>query len=168
MNDIKIFDNFLEKNYFKDIKQILSGPYFPWYFNSGVIYDKEKDLDNYQFTHCFYSKFSPQSDYFINLNEILRLINPCSLIRIKANLLPKTEKIIEHGYHIDIPYLKDGQKSFTALLYVNSNNGYTKFETGQIINSIENRFVIFDSKISHTGSTCTDEKSRIVINFNYF
>jgi hypothetical protein len=27
--------------------------------------------------------------------------------------------------------------------------------------------VIFDSNIKHAGITCTDEKRRVVVNFNY-
>ena len=33
--------------------------------------------------------------------------------------------------------------------------------------SEENKIVTFDSDIEHTGSSCTNKKRRIVINFNY-
>ena len=56
----------------------------------------------------------------------------------------------------------------TAIYYVNSNDGYTKFETGEIVESVGNRLVIFDGRIKHCGSTHTNQKYRIVINFNYF
>lgn len=169
MKQITIIDNFLDREYFKSLQELLLGPYFPWYYNNGVIYDVEDgNLNNYQFTHCFYTRFTQQSDFYNNLGQLIQKINPCSLMRIKANLLPKNEKIIEHGFHIDIPYLKKDQNSTTAVFYVNTNNGYTKFDDGTVVESIENRIVIFDSKISHTGSTCTDKKSRVVINFNYF
>ena len=32
----------------------------------------------------------------------------------------------------------------------------------------ENRLIDFDSNMEHTGSTCTDQKCRIVININYY
>ena len=35
------------------------------------------------------------------------------------------------------------------------------------IKSEENKYVEFDCNLKHTGSTSTDEKRRIVINFNY-
>lgn len=168
MSDITVIDNALKLEDFKNLQETLFDAYFPWYYNSGVVYDSESNLDNYQFTHTFYAKFSPSSDFCAHLDPILEFLKPCSLIRIKANLLTKTEEHIEHGYHVDIPYLKEGQKSTTAILYMNTNNGYTKFEDGCLINSVENRLVLFDSSIMHTGSTCTDEKVRIVINFNYF
>ena len=56
----------------------------------------------------------------------------------------------------------------TSILYINSNNGYTKFETGASFESIGNRLVTFPANLKHTGSSCSDEKVKIVINFNYF
>ena len=52
----------------------------------------------------------------------------------------------------------------------NSNKGQNvvKFENGEKIESVENRLVIFDSTIKHTGTTSTDTKFRSVINFNYY
>jgi hypothetical protein len=120
--DIRIIDNFLDKEIFYQIQSVLLGSYFPWYFNSGVVTNHDDDLNNYQFTHCFYSKFLPTSDFFKTLEPAIEALNPNSLIRIKANLLTKTEKNIEHGLHIDIPYLKKENNSLTSVLYMNTNN----------------------------------------------
>ena len=90
-------------------------------------------------------------------------INCQYLIRIKANCNPRSDRIIKHGFHIDTT-----TKCTTAIFYVNSNNGYTEFEDGTKVESIENRFVTFPSHLQHTGTTCTDQKRRIVINFNYY
>ena len=57
---------------------------------------------------------------------------------------------------------------FTKPIFFNTNNGYTKFEDGTIIESIANRFVSFPAELRHTGTTCTDKNTRIVINFNYY
>ena len=57
--------------------------------------------------------------------------------------------------------------SLTAIFYINTNNGYTYFEDGQKIESIENRMVMFPSNIPHAGATCTDEDRRVVLNLNY-
>ena len=57
--------------------------------------------------------------------------------------------------------------SLTAIYYVNTNNGYTYFEDGQKVESVENRLVIMPSNLPHAGATCTDELRRVVINFNY-
>ena len=55
----------------------------------------------------------------------------------------------------------------TAILYINTNNGYTKFKKGGKVKSVANRVVIFDSNLEHMGYACTNEKRRIVVNFNY-
>ena len=67
------------------------------------------------------------------------------------------------GYHIDQSF----NNAKTAIYYVNSNNGWTEFETGEVVNSVANRIVIFDSNIKHVGYSCTDEKTRVVLNINY-
>ena len=56
----------------------------------------------------------------------------------------------------------------TSIFYVNTNNGYTKFEDGTKVESVANRMVTFPTNMKHTGTSCTDEKMRIVINFTYF
>ena len=35
----------------------------------------------------------------------------------------------------------------TSIFYVNTNNGYTKFEDGSIVESVANRMLIFDSNL---------------------
>ena len=56
----------------------------------------------------------------------------------------------------------------TAILYMNTNNGYTEIEdTGEHVNSIANRMVVFPSNIRHRVATQTDTQTRMVVNF-YF
>ena len=89
-------------------------------------------------------------------------IYPENLYRIKANLQFKTIFHRNTGYHYD-----DFPEGKIALFYVNTNNGYTKIKKVGKINCIANRLVIFDSSLEHAGFTCTDEDTRVVINFNY-
>ena len=160
MSDIKIIENCLSKENFNFIKETIYSEYFAWYFNIGV---NNKNDDNTQFTHTFYNHHKITSNLFDNLASIIQVLNPLSLIRIKSNLLLKTEKIREHGLHTDQQY-----KSTTAIFYLNTNNGYTKFENGEKVESVANRMVTFPANLKHTGTSCTDEKTRVVINFNYF
>ena len=83
------------------------------------------------------------------------------LIRCKANLNPYYKKVVEGGYHVDCEH------GWTAVYYVNTNNGYTKFKKGKKITSKENRCVIFPSVIEHTGTTTSNEPFRCVINTNF-
>ena len=55
----------------------------------------------------------------------------------------------------------------TSILYMNTNNGGTKFEDGTFVNSVSNRMVTFDCSIKHAPVSCTDVDRRIVVNINY-
>lgn len=162
---IEIIDDFLPKKDHRSIFNLFTSSKFPWNMRYGKVASGGVDnghLDDFQFTHLFYANYVVQSEYIEILNPIIEKIYPAAIIKIKANLNHRTDEKYFHGYHIDF---KD---CVTAVYYVNSNDGETKFENGQSVDSVENRIVIFDSNIKHTGSTCTDERARIVINFNYF
>ena len=157
----KIINNFLEKNEFLNLQNIMTHHSFPWFVAKGVV--NNKDL-YYQFVHVFYVDHGINSNFFKELMPLIEKLQIKALLRIKANLIPKEKKIIEHGYHCDNDY--SGTK--TAVFYINNNNGYTKFKNGFISKSEENKIIIFNSTEEHTGTTCTDSDYRIVINFNYF
>jgi len=158
---MKIIKNFLPKEDFEKIKVTMTNPFFPWYLNDGVNLEKDGYI---QFTHIFFNNTSYVNSPHFNLVEpILKKLKIKALLRVKANLLHRTEKIIEHGYHTDFNY-----ENTTAIFYINTNNGYTKFKNKKICKSEENKMVYFNSKIEHTGSTCTDENYRVVLNINYF
>ena len=134
---------------------------FPWYWRDSILLEGD---DDYQLLHWLYKDGAPRSDHFDNIVPILDKLKIGALCKIKANLNPRTEEIKEHGYHRD----QDWKGVKTCVYYVNDNNGYTLFEDGQKVHSKGNRAVIFDGMTSHAGSTCTDEKRRIVININYY
>ena len=47
-------------------------------------------------------------------------------------------------------------------------NGYTIFEDGAKVESVANRMITFPANVKHKGTSCSDEKTRVNINFNYF
>ena len=160
----KIIDDFLNKSDFLKIKESLLSDEFPWYYTK--VLDRtpvsmEAKEYNFQFTHTFYKDSKPISNGIFLLDPIINAISPNNILRIKANLNINTEKIIEHGHHIDF------DDCTTAIFYVNSNNGKTIFQNGSVVESLENRLLIFNSNLLHSGTTCTDENVRCVINFNY-
>ena len=157
----QIIDNFLDKENFIKIKNLMLDSYFPWYFNQNVSLVNSKD--GFYFTHFFYKDYTVFSQKTILLEPLILKIKPKSIIRIKGNFYPQTHKIIEHGKHIDDTFEHKG-----FIFYVNNNNGFTKLKDGTIIESIENRGLFFDPSIEHNSSTCTDQFGRININFNYF
>ena len=191
MKDVIVQDNFLNEKDFNSIQNALTGwtdtgqrP-FPWYWShiiddEGFVnhMDGNDSKFNHQFSHLLY--YTGKDGVGAVVSEHFNLVHPivCKLtspklinvvlIKIKANLQPCAETSREGGFHTDVhhplhPY------STTAIYYVNTNNGYTKFEKDNlIVNSVANRLVTFPSSMKHCGSTCTDEDLRAVINFNYF
>ena len=68
-----------------------------------------------------------------------------------------------HNNHVDYPFPHKG-----AIFYLNTNNGLTILEDKVEVESIENRLLLFDSSKQHKSTTCTDDKCRINVNFNFF
>lgn len=158
---MKIIRNVLEQKEFTNLKNLMMGPNFDWYYNPYV--NTEGD-GHFQFTHVFCDEGQARPNLRLLANIISKL-KMKEIFRVKANLLVKTKKIIEHGFHVD--HLIKNKKSRTAIFYINTNNGYTKFKNNKKINSEENKVCIFSTDTKHSGSSCTDENVRIVINFNY-
>jgi hypothetical protein len=161
MFKVDVVDNFLKKEDYTNLRQMLESDNFPWYFYLHTA-NKTNDIFNYQFIHLFYRDDVPNSDYFDILKPLIKQINPISLIRVKANLNPISHKLVKFDKHIDQPI-----KCKVAIYYINDNNGYTVVGKEKI-KSKSNRIVFFNSSLEHYGTNSTNCKNRMLINFNYF
>ena len=135
--DIKVHKNFLKKKEFKHLEDSMFkfGNTFPWY-----LYPITSPQDKFlQLTHIYHDGDKFTSAHSRVLLPVLELLKPKKLLRIKANLVMKDSSIKEHGYHVD--FLIPGAK--TAILYINSNNGYTRFKEGRKILSERNKIIKF-------------------------
>ena len=169
----QVIDDFLPEEQFNEFSDLLMGSGMIWNWCDVVDYE-EWNKNKFQFTHTFFSDnqgfISPLSDL---VKPFIDLLKMNVLIRIKANLNVKCEENIrESKFHYDHELvgsrLPDGTlTSYTAIYYVNTNNGYTLFKSGEKVDSVANRIVIFDSSKLHKAVGCTDQKRRVVINFNY-
>ena len=162
-----IIDDFLEQKDFDKLQTFMMGADFDWHYNDAIVYRGRED--EFQFIHIFYKDAAPRSSTIQFLDPILVKINPISILRIKTNLLTRTPNIVENTFHVDLQMSEEKLKHWTtSIFYVNTNNGYTKFEDGTKVESVANRMVSFPADMKHRGTTCTDEKTRVIINFNYF
>ena len=162
MTNTVVIDNAVNTETFKAIQADMLHDRFDWYYRDTI--SRPGDGMS-QFIHPFFinSLVETSKEKFSMLFPILNVLSPTSIIRIKANSTHKTPDTIETPLHIDV--MSPG--SLTAIFYMNTNNGYTYFEDGTKVESVENRLVVFPSYFSHAGATCTDEQRRVVININY-
>ena len=162
---MKIIDNFLPEDQFGNLQSFLMGSYFPWYYNDYIV-DFQKD-DQTQFTNTLYHPHPPwngKTTHYFVVEPIISKLGVTNLYRVKANLRSKTFFPRSSAWHLDDKY---ALPATTSIFYINTNNGYTKFKKGGRVKSVANRMVIFDSTEYHCGVSCTDQKSRVLINFNY-
>jgi hypothetical protein len=168
MSDIKVIDNLLDKEYFKKFQEQFMSSEVPWIYADNVIGEEDLRCDpkyNYQFALNIYKDFSPKSQAFEMMHPLVTHpeLGIAGLFTIKANMNLATDEIQEHGFHTDAMF-----NCRTAVFFINTNNGYTLFEDGTKVESVANRIVTFPSNMEHSGTSCTDEKRRLVINLNYF
>ena len=158
---IEVIDNFLEEDNFKEIEKILMGDKFPWFFND--FKNDSDDINNFQFTHTVVrGNGNIESKFIQYMKPFFDKLNIKKIFRIKINLTTRDHNSFNHLYHTDVSF-----QCTTAIFYINSNNGKTIFENGEEVNSVANRMVIFNSNLEHAATSHTDEKTRVVINFNY-
>jgi len=157
---MKIIDNFLDKEEFKYIQEIIMSSDFPWFYNRRIS-GPEDPKNFYYFTHNFY-KDNMQSSYFSLWKSFLNKIDVKALLRIKGGLYPSVTKSTANSSHIDYTFPHKG-----CIFYINKNNGPTYFGKKKVMPE-ENRVVFFDPHLPHSSSRCSDEQVRITITFNYF
>ena len=157
---IEVIDNFLPEEEFKSIQSYMIGGEFRWFYSEGRV---ERDDGLYHMAHMFFQPDVGLNSEHLHLwNTFMDKVEAKKCKRIKANLTFKTPTIEPATFHRDYPDIK------TATFYINTNDGYTEFESGVRVNSVANRVCIFDSNLKHRGTTHTEpDYQRIVVNFNY-
>jgi hypothetical protein len=160
----EVIDNFLDKDSFNYIKNTIEADNFPWFWNNQVTF-LDSNCSPYYFTHVLYNNNMVVSSLYNSeiMSSIFQKLEVKAIIRIKINSYTHLNKFIENENHVDYEYEHKG-----AILYLNTNNGYTILEDGTKIESIENRLLKFEPHKRHKSTHCTDVKRRMNINFNYF
>ena len=154
MIDIK--DNLLDEKVIKDLEWcLLSNTGIAWFIKGS------------NFEHNFWSGIEYSNRY----NDVCQAwidmyVKPTALIKVRGKLYPKSKKIKEWKMNPDVHWKHEN--CMTSILHINTNNGYTKFENGEVVKSVRNRLVTFPAHLKHTGSTCTDKQYRCIINLNYY
>tara|TARA_Y200000002_G_C22303885_1_gene505680 strand:+ start:23 stop:544 length:522 start_codon:yes stop_codon:yes gene_type:complete len=163
-NNRIIVDDFLPEEDYKKILEVINDQGFDWHLADKITLEqKDKDIFFY-LCHVFYNQTSlHQSKYFELMFPLLKKIDPKALIRVKCNLyLNQGLGVKEHAEHTDYPFKHKG-----ALYSLNTCDGYTKIGEEKIP-SVANRIIFFDPSVPHCSTSCSDSKTRMNININYF
>ena len=177
MSDVCVLDNFLSIEDFKTLKDIFLHNQTHWFLTNGIAHKKEVNakqymdpLNNWMLTHTLYSNMQPTSSGFQRVADLImpEIMNHKgqdfqALTRIKANLYPRTEELQIHPFHVD----STSAKWQGCLLCLNTCDGYTGFDDGTEVDSVENRAIFFDSTERHHSTNCTNAPYRMNININY-
>ncbi len=138
-----------------------------WVYHQHIVGEDEK-VDHFQFVH-FVQVATPFPTPIDNkplstIQPVLKKLNIDFLLRAKVNLSTRTHEAIQTDFHCDTE-----QNNLTAIYYLNTCNGKTRFENPDIgdVDSVANRLLIFNSHQKHCTVTATDVKARVVININY-
>jgi hypothetical protein len=173
---MKIIDNFLSEDDYYKLESTMTRK-ITWQ-PSTILNNGNFALNrilNIQFCHRFVSVYTERdegvlikhevrkSEYFDIIEPILDKIEYSKIIRIKANLNVGSLNPKPTGFHVD----NSDNRGLTGIYYVNTCNGYTLFKDGTKVDSVANRILIFDNQLEHSGVTCSDNRYRIVINFNW-
>lgn len=170
---MKIFDNFLDEGAFEKLDLAIMGQRMTWHFAPFTAgkYESNGGPDQFFFGHTIYQNHTWTSGLSKDLAPLIQKIGPMALHMVRANLMTKSNSHVESEFHSDLdlnsPTLDKVAQWTTAIFYINDCDGYTKLETGEIIESRQNRLLTFPANIRHLGATCTNEKRRVLINLNY-
>tara|TARA_X000000368_G_scaffold359904_1_gene303437 strand:- start:1976 stop:2563 length:588 start_codon:yes stop_codon:yes gene_type:complete len=185
--------DFLDEEYFKHLYNIIKEPcnHFQWSFQENVAFKGNDDQDGFYFIHPVFEQNDAQSNFHNELQGVYNALGVRALLRTRVIMYVNQGKQIIHAPHVDFQYSHKA-----ALLYLNTNNGYTlmadedcEIRASQDLENLEffrddtkdspfkhqfksmserNKCTIHNGSRPHCSSTCTDAKSRILIAINYF
>ena len=162
-SEIMSIENFLDKNFFEELKKLIIHPDFAWFKKESMVKDTTNNLG--YFCHSFYyNNAITCNSYLKYIIPILNKLSAKAVVEVRANLFPSVffEK---SDFHTDYNY-----NCKTAILYLNTCDGGTEFKKYPelFVKAEENKIIIFDSTLDHRAVTSKNCNFRYIINFNYF
>ena len=158
--NLKIIPNYLKYYTFTELKNIVTDKNFRWYFRQSKG-EPEQYNNLLYYDHEFSKDVTPKLKHI--LAAICSQLGAIAVLRININSTPRNAP--EQTWHTDWVI---STQSKTCVLYLNDNDGYTEFETGEKVMSQTNTAVIFDTNLKHRGVPATNTQRRMVLNISYF
>lgn len=188
MNKVIVVDNFIPYTYQEQIKSLLLGPQFPWYYSNDVT---RTDLDTKgtpAMSHLYKEPGKPTSHYFSFLLPMA--FSACDGLERKFNDVIRCRSFLQFPLNgnylnseVDKLHVDDTVEHLVLLYYVVDADGdtiivdkefdrveeknliYSDFSELSKVTPKQGRAVLFDGKYYHTAEQ-PKNNLRCVINFN--
>ena len=188
---IKVIDNFLPEHVFGSIAQsIMRAPVYTCLAGAAVLRSeddgsieqfgeneelaaRQKPHESIMHLQLYKRLYNHHSvgDLWLILHDLfkeLQLKLDCKTMYLaRVNATTACAENYVSAFHVDQGDHPRKDHMHVSILYLNTNNGGTKFEDGTFVKSKMNRVVTFPMHIRHAGVWCTDRKFRFVLNLNY-
>lgn len=177
---IKVIDNLIPKPYLKDLQSyFLSNENCEWFFNTNLTSNESSEsLGSFGFNMRLHWNGHFISNFvgtfvrglvFTAQEKVEDFVQkPQQIVRARVDMTVYNPDNYCHELHTDFSY-----EHMTAIFYMNTSDGNTLLfdrdgkELIQEVEPVENRLVIFDGLMQHTGHSPSKHKSRVLINMNF-
>lgn len=176
---VEVIDNLIPKLYLQHLQSHFLGENCEWFFNDNLTDDLSYEvLGSFGFNMRLH-----WNGYFVSnfVGTLIRSLvfsaqekvevfaqKPQQIVRARADMTMYNPNHHRHELHTDF-----SQEHITAIFYMNTSDGNTLLfdrngdEMIQEVEPVENRLVIFDGLMQHTGHSPSKHKSRVLININF-
>jgi|TARA_R110001592_G_scaffold240648_1_gene500734 hypothetical protein len=187
---IKIFDNIIPKKQQEELKYLLYGNRFPWYFVSDITHIENQNQARPGHCHVYMELGEVNSDYINEVKKISDNVNKKIKKKLKMHQvrsflqLPLNEKLLykDNKHREDTPHIDIKIPHTVFLYYVNDCDGdtliynyvskniedapfYENIKVAHRVTPKQGRVVVFDGMTWHS-STQPTQGPRCIVNFD--
>jgi|APSaa5957512535_1039671.scaffolds.fasta_scaffold19499_5 hypothetical protein len=186
---IKIYDDFLDEEYYDEIKNLILNSNMSWHYLNNISGDESKGFvgtgRQFGFFHNINYYDNISSPYYKLLYPFLTKVNEVANsdgnIKTRLDLVTNTGEELLHGTHVDFEDMAG--RNVTSVFYIGDSDGDTivynqrkQYEHEEIPKELSikskvtpkaNRLVLFSGDYYHTGQSPTNNNRRVIINSNY-
>lgn len=176
---IKIIDHFISKSCLKDLQDYYLSQICDWHYNDQLTSNSSLEqlgsvglvIKLHWNNNFILSQTGILTRFLIlaakdKVEEITKISH--SILRARADMTLYNPTNYRHELHTDYD-----EEHITCIFYLNTSDGNTLLydrkgeELLAEVEPIENRLLIFDGLLQHTGHSPSNHKSRVLINMNF-
>lgn len=172
---ISVYDNLIPTPYLKEIQDYFINGQSQWVYMPSMTYTEDSPLESFGFSISICNNGIFSNTYQSTLLKgllytIQEKTNKEKILRSRMDMTLYNPNKYRHDIHTDLP---SSYNNITTIFYLNTSDGdtlifdYDKTTLLKSVTPIENRLVVFDGNLPHTGHSPSKNKNRILINTNF-